>query len=165
MNVAEIFRRHGDDLFRHLARECGDAQLAKDAVQETFVRLQERAPTDDGAIRTWLFRTGMNVVRDWHRRKANRRRLLASHPDRVPGPSAAPDPGARAELGEDVVRLRRALAGLREKERTALLMRESGFTHQEIAEELGTTTATVGTLIARSLRKLAAAMERRGGSA
>lgn len=154
---------HGDDLFRHLARECGDPQLAKDAVQETFMRLHQHTPTNDGAIRMWLFRTGMNVVRDERRKTANRRRLLASHPDRVPIPSTDPDPERRAELEDDVARLRKALASLREKERTALLMRESGFSHREIAEELDTTTGTVGTLIARSLRKLAAAMEHPDG--
>jgi len=36
-----------------------------------------------------------------------------------------------------------------------LLMREEGFAHREIAEAVGTTTASVGTMIARALDKLA----------
>ena len=51
--------------------------------------------------------------------------------------------------------MREALAKLSEKERTTLLMREEGFSHQEIAAAVGTTTKSVGTLIARSLDKLA----------
>lgn len=165
MDVEAVFRAHGDDLFRYLARQSGDPQLARDAVQETFVRLMERPPDHDSGVRRWLFRTGLNVIRDVYRVDSNRLRILEAHPDRVPAPDPAPGPEARLERREDVARLRRALAALREKERTALLMRESGFKHREIAAELGTTTATVGTLIARSLAKLEDAMESTGGTA
>lgn len=159
MNVEKIFRAHGDELFRYLARYCGDPHLAQDAVQETFVRLQERPPETRDAIRGWLFRTGTNVVRDRLRVESNRRRILESRPHRIPGPSASADPGRAAERSEDLARLRDAMEDLREKERRALLMREAGFKHREIAEALETTTGSVGTLIARSLAKLEAAME------
>jgi DNA-directed RNA polymerase specialized sigma24 family protein len=45
---------------------------------------------------------------------------------------------------------------LGEKERTVLLMREEGFSHREIADAVGTTTGSVGTMIVRALDKLAA---------
>jgi DNA-directed RNA polymerase specialized sigma24 family protein len=45
---------------------------------------------------------------------------------------------------------------LGEKERTVLLMREEGFSHREIADAVGATTGSVGTMIARALDKLAA---------
>ena len=53
-------------------------------------------------------------------------------------------------------RVRAALDRLSEKERTVLLMREEGFAHREIAAAVGTSTGSVGTMIARALRKLAA---------
>lgn len=160
MNVARIFEDHHDELFTYLYRQCGDPELAEDAVQETFLRLQSRPPAHERGVRGWLFRTGMNLLRDEHRVRSNRKRLLVSDPDRVPGPSAPPSPAAHAETQDSLVRLRRALDGLRAKERTALLMREAGATHREIAEELGTTTGTVGTLVARSLAKLEKALRR-----
>ena len=40
-----------------------------------------------------------------------------------------------------------------------LLMREEGFSHREIAEAVGTTTGSVGTMIARALDKLAARLQ------
>lgn len=162
MDVEETFREHGDDLFRYLARQCGDAELAQDAVQETFLRLHQSPPEKVEAVRAWLFRTGLNVIRDTHRVESNRRRILRSRPSEVPTPGQQPSPAERLESREQVASVRKALAGLREKERTALLMRESGFKHREIADELGTTTATVGTLIARSLAKLESAMQAGG---
>ena len=158
MDVEAVFRAHHEELFRYLARHCGDPQEAKDAVQETFVRLLQRPPARVEAIRAWLFKTGMNVIRDRYRIDAKRRKILGAHSHRVPVPTPEASPEESAERREDRDRLRRALAGLREKERTALLLREAGFKHREIAEALDTTTGTVGTLIARSIAKLAEAM-------
>jgi DNA-directed RNA polymerase specialized sigma24 family protein len=45
-----------------------------------------------------------------------------------------------------------------------LLMREEGFTHQEIAAAAGTTTKSVGTMVARALNRLAEQLDLgRGG--
>ena len=74
------------------------------------------------------------------------RRALAAHLDGCPACAA------RAEARRQV---RQALAELNEKERSVLLMREEGFAHREIAEAVGTTTKSVGTMIARALEKLA----------
>lgn len=159
MNVEEAFRAHHDDLFRYLARQCGDPSTAHDVVQEAFLRLQQNGPLDDRrAVRAWLFTTGLNVLRDLHRTRSTRRRILESHPGRVPGPSPVPDPAGEVERLEDRARLRAALDALRDKERTALLMREEGFKHREIAEALNTSTGSVGTLINRALDKLERAL-------
>jgi DNA-directed RNA polymerase specialized sigma24 family protein len=37
-----------------------------------------------------------------------------------------------------------------------LLMREEGFSHREIADAVGTTTGSVGTMLVRALDRLAA---------
>ena len=82
--------------------------------------------------------------------------LLRGAPERsgLGDPPDRPDEAlARADLRR---RVRAALDTLGEKERAVLLMREEGFTHREIAAAVGTTTGSVGTMIARSLRKLAA---------
>ncbi len=166
MNVEDAFRKHHDELFRYLARQCGDPTTARDVVQEAFLRLQQNGPLAEGrAVRSWLFTTGLNVLRDLHRTRSTHERLLERHPGRVPMPSPAPDPHGEVERQEDRARLRRALAALRENERTALLMREEGFKHREIADALGTTTGSVGTLIHRALDKLERALLARGGEA
>ena len=67
----------------------------------------------------------------------------------------APDSPERAlELKERKKLVRSALEGLSMRDRTLLLMREEGFSHQEIARAVGTTTKSVGSMIARALRKL-----------
>ncbi len=159
MDLDDAFRRWNVPLFRYLARSCGDPVLARDAVQETFLRLHARRDDPPRALRPWLFTTAMNVVRDTRRTEAGRADLLRRHADGVPGPRAEPDPDRELERARIRARVRGALDQLREKERTALLMREEGFKQREIADALGTTTASVGTLVARALDKLARTLE------
>jgi RNA polymerase sigma-70 factor (ECF subfamily) len=149
-----LFAAHHAALYRYVARFAGDPDLAEDVVQETFIRLAERPPTDPTGIRAWLFTVATNLARDALKIGSRRRRLLVENGGLLRPPD--PTPAAEAlEREESRARVRRALAALSEKERLLLLMREEGFKHREIAEAVGTTTGSVGTLVARALAKLA----------
>jgi RNA polymerase sigma factor (sigma-70 family) len=150
------FLRTRPDLLRYLDRFTGDRDLAEDIVQETWVRMREQPPADGGALRGWLFRVATNLARDHARQTRLRTALLAGAQDRLPQRAPPPDPLDAAEQADRRGRVREALAVLSEKERTAVLMREEGFSHREIAAAVETTTASVGWLLARALAKLAA---------
>ena len=152
-NVARLFELHHESLYRYLVRFCGDAEAAADAVQETFVRLIEQRPPR--VERAWLVRVASNLVMEAGRTRARRTRLLAESPARAPMGDAPPDPHDLLEATHRRDAVAKALAVLSVKERTALLMREEGFAHREIAAALDTTTGSVGTLIARALDRLA----------
>jgi RNA polymerase sigma factor (sigma-70 family) len=157
--AALTFARARPDLVRYVTRFTGDADLAEDVVQDTYLRLRERPPEDGSGIRGWLFRVATNLARDATRTDRRRARLAQGAPARLPGPEPLPDPAALSERSEVRERVRAALETLNEKERTALLMREEGFTHREIAEAVGTTTKSVGTLVARALEKMARGLD------
>ena len=154
MDAARCFAEHHASLFRYLARLTGDPDLAEDAAQEAFVRLVERPPPPEHA-RAWLFRVGTNAARLSARTGTRRRRLLEASPERAPVGDSPPAPDAWAEQEEVRARVRRALDALPERDRVMLLMREEGFAHREIAEAVGTTTGSVGTMITRALARLA----------
>jgi RNA polymerase sigma-70 factor (ECF subfamily) len=155
VNVTQLFLEHYDGLFRYLVRLTGDEDLAADAAQEAFVRLVERPPQDRN-LRAWLYAVATNVVRDSARARARWLTLLMGSPDRAPMGDVGPLPDAAAEQAERQRAVRAALDRLNWKERTVLLMREEGFAHHEIADAVGTTTGSVGTMLARALRKLSA---------
>ncbi|MFL5539666.1 MAG: RNA polymerase sigma factor [Longimicrobiaceae bacterium] len=155
MDPAGLFAEHHGSLFRYLARLTGDPDVAEDAAQEAFVRLMERPPAP-GETRAWLFRVGTNAAWLALRTRGRRRRLLESAPLRIPIGDAPPAPDAAAETAEIRAKVRRALDALGERERQILLMQQEGFKYREIAEAVGTTTQSVGTMLARALAKLAA---------
>lgn len=155
MNATKLFLEHYDGLFRYLVRLTGDADLAADAAQEAFVRLVERPP-QDRHVRAWLYAVATNVVRDTARSRTRWLTLLKGAPDRAPVGDIGPTPDVAAESEEKRRLVRDALERMSWKERTVLLMREEGFAHHEIADAVGTTTGSVGTMLARALKKLSA---------
>lgn len=159
MDVARLFEAHYDVLYRYLVRMTGDSDIAADVAQESFIRLVEREPQEQ-QIRGWLFRVATNLVRDDSRVRRRRHELLEEFPDRAPVADAPINPEVMLEMSERRTAVRSALEALSLKDRTLLLMREEGFTHQEIARAVGTTTKSVGSMIARALKKLSTELSR-----
>ena len=153
--LGELFAQHHEELFRYAARFTGDRDLAEDIVQEAFVRLAERPPGELGAIRAWLYRATTTIAIDVHRKHRRRTAIAESNAGMLPMGDMGPDPAQAAVLGDLKQKVRAALDELDERDRTVLLMREEGFAHHEIADAVGTTTKSVGTMIARALVKLA----------
>ena len=57
-DVREAYSAHGPELYGFAVRSLGDAGLAEEAVQETFLRAWragERFDPQIGSLRTWLF--------------------------------------------------------------------------------------------------------------
>lgn len=153
VNVQKLFRDHHDELYRYLVRLTGDADGAADIAQETFIRWVEHKPADS-QVRAWLFKVATNLARDGIRVQARRSTLLRESPDCAPIGDRPDQPDQLIEAEERRQAVRRALDSLSERERTILLMREEGFSHREIADAVGTTTKSVGTMLVRALRTL-----------
>jgi RNA polymerase sigma-70 factor (ECF subfamily) len=138
-------------LFRYCQRLTGDPDVAEDVAQEAFVRLLDRKVTGErAALRVWLFTVATHVIRDRWRVSTNRRRLLEINPVT---PGGAPDPEVETERRQEIADVRRALDGLADRDRELLLMREEGFSYREIAEAVGVSATSVGTLIARAQKR------------
>jgi RNA polymerase sigma-70 factor (ECF subfamily) len=144
-----VFDARFAELFRWLDRYAGDASLASDVAQETFVRLYNRGemPTD---VRAWLVSVALNLVRDERRRVARRRRLLSNRSADYTMADAAPSPEDDALAAERRALVRRALDALPSRDRALLLLREEGYSYRELASALALVEASVGTLLARA---------------
>lgn len=90
--VAELFRRHADDVYRFIARRAG-ADRATDLTAEVFrialVRHEVFDP-DRAHARAWLFGIATNVIRDEWRSARRRARAHARAAESTAG--AAIDP-------------------------------------------------------------------------
>jgi RNA polymerase sigma-70 factor (ECF subfamily) len=156
----DLFERLYPSLFRYLNRLTGDADAAEDIAQEAFVRLlKQQLPEPE--IRPWLFTVAMNLVRDRARKNERRQRLLSGAPAMV---SMEPRPDDRVEQIEDIEAVRAALEKLSDRDRQLLLMREEGYKYEEIAGVIGVAPASVGTLIARALKRFLEAYKSLGAA-
>ena len=149
MEFESLFQQLYPSLFRYLHRLTGDSDVADDIAQEAFVRLLKQS-LPEAEVRPWLFTVAMNLVRDHARKIERRQRLLTTAPVMVSS-FASPDEGV--ERGEQVQAVRLVLDQLSERDQQLLLMREEGFKYEEIAQVIGVAPASVGTLIARALRR------------
>lgn len=149
MDYDALFKRLHPSLFRYLHRLTGDADVAEDVAQEAFVRLL-RQRLSEAEVRPWLFTVAMNLVRDGARKSERRNRLLTTAPALV---TAFRMPDENIEQAERVEAVRHVLSQMSERDRQLLLMREEGFRYDEIAAVVGVAPASVGTLIARALRR------------
>ena len=158
MDFDALFQKLYPSLFRYLHRLTGDADIADDIAQESFVRLlKQNLPEDE--VRPWLFTVAMNLVRDNARKIERRQRLLTTAPGLV---STGPLPDEFVERAERVGSVRVVLDKLSVRDQQLLLMREEGFKYEEIAHVIGVAPASVGTLIARALRRFAELYDAQG---
>lgn len=145
--LARAFERHRDWLTRRLALIVGDAEEARDLVQETFVRAVEHGPmTSEGDEARWLATVGARLAID-ERRRRRRWGFL---------PIRETDARWALEVDPD---LWHALARLDRRTRAALVMtRLDGFTQDEVAAALGVARGTVASWLARAMPILRAAL-------
>jgi RNA polymerase sigma-70 factor, ECF subfamily len=151
---AGFYERSARPLWAYLARVSGDAVLAEDLMQESYVRFlcaaQAPSPGVDGevAARLYLFRIGSNLLRDhWRRPKAASIDEVGEEFFAIPGGAAQSD--SRAVLTP-------ALRQMKPRERQMLwLAHAEGYSHREIAQATGLAAASIRLLLFRARRKMA----------
>lgn len=128
---AEIFERHGQELYKYARAILGNPEDAQDALQNTMVRVLRALPGEKRkiALRPWLYRVTRNESLSLIRAREPAGELVE---DALPLEPAA---DIRAEHREEVRTLVADLATLPEMQRSALVLHElSGLSHDEVSE-------------------------------
>lgn len=153
--VREVYRQYAgavDTVARSMVR---DRELAAEVVQQTFVKAWRAARTFEGSreLAPWLYaiarRTAIDALR------AEMRPTRGGHDPEI---EVAATPETFEQTWERY-EIRRAIDELPEGERE--VVRRShllGFTHEQIADQLGVPVGTVKSRSGRAHRRLAAAL-------
>ena len=154
----ELYRRYEGPIYGLGVKLLGDAGLAEELVQETFVRLWRRADRFDparGTVSTFLYALARRIAIDLWRRPSSR--PLAPEPtDEIAGPDAIEN----ILVGLTV---RDAMESLSAAHREVLeLSYSQDLTQAQIAEALGLPLGTVKTRTYYAMRALKLALEERG---
>ncbi|HKT74707.1 MAG TPA: RNA polymerase sigma factor [Steroidobacteraceae bacterium] len=152
-----LYRRHRGPLYRYLARQSRNPEIADDLFQEVWSRvITSRERYEPRAqFRTFLYRIAHNCFID-HCRRSNVRAERGADWETVESSLAAPEgerPEVHAEHAQTMARYRAAVAALPAEQRDVfLLYEESGLSLEEIA-----TISAVGPETAKSRLRYAVA--------
>ncbi|SAI46097.1 heme uptake RNA polymerase sigma-70 factor [Bordetella ansorpii] len=156
-SLLDYFTRRYASLKSSLTRRLGNADMASDALHDTWVRLQgmETLPERErpGA---YLMRVALNIAVDGQRRETlyatgeEVESALNQHMDAAPGPARTAQ--ARLDLGI----LLRQVEHMPERRRVILVMAHwEDLTREEIARRLKISVRTVDTELKRAHERLA----------
>ena len=157
-DVRDAYAAHSGELYGFAMRSLGDAGLAEETVQETFLRAWragERFDPEIGSLRTWLFAILRNVVIDLGRARAVRPRVA---PEGGVEPSVEP-------LDDALVawQVEEAMRRIGDDHRRVLVETHyRGRPYAEVAEELGVPEGTVKSRVYYGLRALRVVLEEMG---
>jgi RNA polymerase sigma-70 factor (ECF subfamily) len=138
----------------YAARLLGDAEAARDVLQETFLRLcaHDRA-TIEPKLAEWLFTVCRNRALDVLRKESRMTRLS----DEQVQHRASPDPGPPdvAERRDAAARVLDLLESLPNSQREVIRLKfQNGFSYREISRISGHSVTNVGFLIHTGLKTL-----------
>lgn len=150
-----LFHEHYPSVRRKLIALVRDEAAAEDLAQEVFLRLYRNPPDDPAALGGWLHRVLTRIGYDYLEKVARERKLLNKQEQLAETRYEADSENAllRKIDQEDV---RSWLETLPERDRKALMLKYSGYSYAEIADELSIRPPLVGTLLSRATVKLKA---------
>jgi RNA polymerase sigma-70 factor, ECF subfamily len=150
----ELVRCHYTGVVNVVYRLCGDAGLAEDMAQETFLRAWLNLPSFHlgSSLRNWLYRIAVNACLDVLRRKTEEPvedEKMEMVTDQIPGPEEV------MIAKEQAAFLQLAMRSLPEAARSVLVLREYGqLSYQEIAAVLEIPVGTVMSRLNYARRRL-----------
>jgi len=160
-----LFNRYHASVYNYARHMLRDPHRAEDVLQDTLVAVARAAGRYEarGCFRTWLMRICRNKCLNVIEAERRRRSAMRDTDLQVLEPASdGPSPPERVQAGERVARVRRAISGLPERQREAIVLYAfEQMTYREISEVLDVPIGTVKTLIHRGRVALAEMLERR----
>jgi RNA polymerase sigma-70 factor (ECF subfamily) len=150
----ELFARHFSGIYGVVVRIVGNHEEAEEIAHDAFLKLYQRplGDSDDLNVRGWLYRVATNAGFNAIRSRRRRRNWFQRLAQRAESRQSGSDPLDIVSAEDESQRVRDELLKLPERQRTALLLRASGLTYEEIAAAVGVSPTSVGTILARAER-------------
>jgi len=140
---SELVRIHAQGVLNVIFRMCGDAQIAEDAAQETFIRVWSHLGSfrADASLRNWLYRIALNTATDMLRKE---KRILPGAVEDFHLTDPGPGPERLFLQEERIALVQQAIQALPDASRAVLVLKEyEGLSYHEIADALDIPVGTV----------------------
>lgn len=168
--VQDLFERYRPRVYRICLHYTGNAEDARDIVQETFVRAFRgvRSFRGDSALATWLTRIAMNLCLNLRRDRRTASNLLDQRVDQImtnipPVSPRGPEEELRRREMSD--RIRQLVGTLPRRERMAFIMKfYNEMKIKEISQAMQISEGTVKSFLHRALVTLRKALAADAGA-
>jgi len=162
----ELVSRYERELYNYLRRYLGDADLAEDCFQTTFLQVHLKADQFDASrrFRPWLYTVATNQAIDAGRRNKRHQAVSLDRPrgnDEALGQlvnvleSEEVNPLSQTEAAEEQTALREVVDALPETYRqVVILLYYQGLKYREAADILGIPVGTVKSRMHTALEKI-----------
>lgn len=150
-----LFSEHWEHVYAVLFKLLGDHAAAEDLALEVFWRLYREPPraADGGRLVGWLYRVATNLGYNALRAAKRRGQYESEAGSEFLEQSLNIDPAVEAERNFHRQQVHTVFAGMKPRSVNLLVLRHSGFKYAEIAEILGISPGSIGTLLARAERE------------
>lgn len=158
--VRATLRDHERPLLRYAAHLLGDADRARDIVQDTFVKLcRQPVSAVDGHTAEWLFTVVRRAALDVLRKEGRMSRFAEGQAERLI--AAEPTPAAQTEHHESWRLVLAQLDRLPPNQQEVVRLKfQEGFSYKEIADITRLSVGNVGFLLHTALAALRREMTR-----
>lgn len=159
--LREVVRRYERPLVAYAYKLLGDLDLARDVVQDTFLRLcDQRREKIEHYLAEWLFTVCRNRATDVRRKEGRKRSLSDSMLSFRK--ANAPAPSQRMEKQESVSNMLRELDRLPANQQEVLRLKfKHGMSYKQISRITGLTVSYVGWLIHTGLKNLRSRLDQK----
>ena len=140
---SDLVRIHARGVFNVVYRMSGDALVAEDAAQETFIRAWQNISSyrPQTSLSNWLYRIAFNAGMDMLRKE---KRVLPNDIDEMQLTDDHPSPESIASQNERTALVQKAILSLPDASRAVLVLKEyEGMSYREIADALDIPLGTV----------------------
>ena len=154
--IRDAVDRFQSPLTLYAAKLLGDADSARDVVQDTFLRLCKQSRREvEPRLAEWLFTVCRNRALDVLRKES---RMSQMTDEQIRGDqSAAPPPDLAVERKELSAKVLTLLDALPPNQRDTIRLKfQNGFSYQEISRITGHSVGNVGYLIHMGMKSLRA---------
>lgn len=152
--ITRAMADHESALIGYASTLLNSVDLARDVVQDTFIRLCQQEPEKVRAnLKSWLFTVCRNRAFDLLRKDKHTEPLDDIRFSKVAGDIPAPD--QQAEQEERLAQVMKILHRLSDNQRECILLKfQQGLSYQEIEKVTGLTQGNIGFLIHAGLKRV-----------
>ncbi len=152
--IEQAMADYESPLIGYASSILNDIDLARDVVQDTFIRLcQQDIAKVRHSLKSWLFTVCRNRALDILRKNQRTKPLDEVQWQKVAGPGLQPD--EHADQQELSAQLTSYLDRLNANQREVIILKfQQGLSYQEIQEITGLKTGKIGSLIHTGIKRL-----------